>query len=110
MILQLVKDWWRGNLLGGMRSSRWPAVRKAFMAKNPLCAVCGTKGSLLKPNEAHHCIPYSVNPDLELDPKNLIVLCRDHHFFVGHLMNFKSFNRDVAADATIWRQKIKNRP
>jgi hypothetical protein len=30
--------------------------------------------------------------------------------FLGHLMDFKSWNPDVVEDAKVWREKIKNRP
>ncbi|KKR14757.1 MAG: hypothetical protein UT43_C0017G0028 [Parcubacteria group bacterium GW2011_GWC1_39_29] len=67
MIFQRLKDWWRGgNLFGARRSSKWPAVRKAFLAGHPNCEVCGGKGTFLKPNELHHCQPYHLRPDLEL--------------------------------------------
>jgi hypothetical protein len=29
-------------------------------------------------------IPFHVRPDLELDEWNLITLCREHHFRIGH--------------------------
>ncbi len=104
-------DWWRGNLFGGIsRSNQWPKVRKDFLILHDTCAVCGKKKSLLKPLEVHHCVPFSEDKSLELDMKNLITLCREHHLLVGHLMSFQSFNSNVRQDAGDWKFKIINRP
>ena len=105
-LLSLFED----RTFGAQRSSGWAQVRRAFIALHPKCAVCGTRGSLLKPNQVHHRLPFHLNPALELDEKNLITLCPPHHLFVGHLMNFKSYNKDVENDADYWREKITNRP
>jgi 5-methylcytosine-specific restriction protein A len=88
------------------RSKDWPRVRNAWIAEHPDCAVCGTK----KNCEVHHKIPFHLHPELELNPANLITLCRVHHEWWGHLGNWKSFNKDVVEDAKIWKDKIKNRP
>mgnify|MGYP001583866311 CR=1 FL=1 len=104
--LQWVIDTWRGIPLGARRSPKWEDVRNQFVKEHPNCEVCGTKKGL----NAHHKLPFYLNPLLELDPQNLIVLCRDHHFFFGHLMNWKSYNKDVSLDSTMWRAKIIQRP
>jgi 5-methylcytosine-specific restriction enzyme A len=82
------------------RSSKWPALRKAFLSANPTCAACGHTSDL----EVHHILPYHENPELELDPNNLITLCDrpgpdNHHLTVGHLGDFKSKNPNVREDA-----------
>jgi 5-methylcytosine-specific restriction endonuclease McrA len=64
----------------GPRSSRWPKVRAEFVRLNPVCAACGGGKEL----NVHHIEPFHRKPELELDPGNLITLCREHHFFVGH--------------------------
>ncbi len=66
--------------------------------------------------EAHHKLPFHLHPELELEDSNLIPLCEEKedgincHLAFGHLGNFKSFNKDVEADAGTWNEKIKNRP
>mgnify|MGYP001574838325 FL=1 len=95
---------------GAVRSSKWSEVRRAFITKFPLCAVCGKKGTLLSPNECHHQNPFHIHPELELLESNLITLCRVHHLWWGHLGNFKSFNKDVREDARIMNDKILHRP
>jgi 5-methylcytosine-specific restriction endonuclease McrA len=92
---------------GGVpRSPPWPAVRTAFLAVNPKCAVCGTTCDV----EAHHVQPFHLDPAMELDPNNLIALCRRDHLLFGHLGNWASFNRTVREDAAVWRRKIEQRP
>lgn len=88
------------------RSGQWPKVRKEHLLIEPGCAVCGKKDDV----EVHHVLPFHKEPALELDPDNLITLCRDHHFFVGHLLSWKSWNVDVRKDSKAWRKKIEERP
>ena len=104
-IIQFLKDKWRGNL-GGLRSPDWRVIRNSYLARNPYCEVCGTTKSL----NCHHCLPFHIRPDLELNYDNLITLCSDHHFLFGHLMNWKSFNPAVKQDTAFWQDKIKKRP
>lgn len=99
-----------GRTFGAARSPEWGEVRKEFLKEHPECAVCGRKASFLRPLNVHHKKPFNKFPEEELNKNNLITLCPDHHLFVGHLMNFKSFNVDVKTDAETWRLKIKNRP
>ena len=92
------------------RSPQWPSVEKAKLAATPFCACCGP-AKHDKGLQVHHVFPfhYAValgRPDLELDPRNLIVLCEtehddpevNHHLLLGHLGNFKSDNIHVAED------------
>jgi 5-methylcytosine-specific restriction enzyme A len=90
------------------RSGKWPRVRKEHLATHPRCEVCGEK----KDSEVHHIQAYRERPELELDPNNLITLCNrhGHHLLFGHLMDFRSVNRNVVRDATMWHNKIKARP
>ena|SRR5258708_1851176 len=96
--------------LGAARSNHWPTVRKHFIEKNPCCVVCGGTEKL----QVHHRHPFHLHPELELDEANLITLCeapgRNCHLVFGHLLNFRSFNPNVGADAAAWHDKIKSRP
>lgn len=106
-IIQNLKDKISGRVPPGtQRSDKWPEVEKAFLKDNPHCGVCKTDKDL----NVHHVRPFHLEPALELDPSNLITLCRDHHFLFGHLLDWKSFNVSVVADASSWDSKIKNRP
>lgn len=70
-------DW---NPSEGKRSSGWRQVRDRFVEKNPVCVACGSSVAL----NVHHVRPVSKFPKLELVESNLITLCRDHHFHLGH--------------------------
>lgn len=91
------------------RSPQWPAVRKAWLKTNPTCAACGSADNV----EVHHIEPFFLRPDLELTASNFISLCENGgncHLFVGHLKNFKSYNKTVKEDAAIILKRIKSRP
>ena len=80
------------------RSSRWDEVRDAFVFEHPSCAACGSTNKL----QVHHILPFHLHPDLELDPKNLIVLCMDVnecHLEIGHGGSFKYYNPQVVIHA-----------
>jgi 5-methylcytosine-specific restriction endonuclease McrA len=94
---------------GFTRSHKWKNVRKEFLTNHPTCAICGGKENL----QVHHIRPFHLFPDLELFESNLMTLCegsKNHHLEFGHLENFKSYNPSIKEDATVWYNKIKNRP
>jgi 5-methylcytosine-specific restriction protein A len=81
------------------RSPKWRKVRAEHIKNNPECAACGRKDGL----EVHHIVPYHINPDLELEPSNLITLCGKYcHFIFGHYMDWKSWNENVVRDSTLY--------
>jgi hypothetical protein len=91
------------------RSPEWPKVKRLFLKQHPDCAVCGVSTGAT----VHHKKPYWLFPSLELDPTNLITLCEyvaNHHLFIGHLMNYMSFNENVVEDSAIWNARISTRP
>ena len=89
------------------RSPKWTSIRKQHLKDNPTCAACGRDKKL----EVHHKIPVHINPESELDPSNLVTLCADPcHIIFGHLMNFKSYNKDVIEDCAVYLNKVKNKP
>ena len=80
-------------------------MRKAFL-EGKSCAACARVGDL----EAHHIVPYHMAPDHELDTDNLLALCRDCHFYVGHLRDWSSYNRWVVQDAALLLERFKTKP
>lgn len=82
------------------RSSKWPAVRDAYLKTHPKCAY---KGCNRVPLEVHHIKPYHLYPELELEPSNFITLCRDevanHHLYGGHDGDFRGSNPNIREDA-----------
>lgn len=87
------------------RSPHWPKVRAEYLAKHPTCEACGGKTDL----NVHHCLPYHLRHDLELEPRNLITLCRVHHEWIGHSGNWKAYNPHVREDAALMLKRIKER-
>ena len=75
-------------------------MRKEHLEKYPNCYACGGT----KKCQVHHIIPVSVDQSLELEPSNLVTLCRakkygvDCHLFFGHFGYFKIFNPTVIED------------
>ena len=69
-----------GMTYEGPRSSEWVQVRSDFVRKHPRCEACGSTANL----NVHHIEPFHQRPDLELVEDNLITLCREHHFRIGH--------------------------
>jgi 5-methylcytosine-specific restriction endonuclease McrA len=82
------------------RSSKWEKVRNDFIKLNPTCAACGTTEDL----NVHHIVPFHDDESKELDPTNLITLCRTHHFGVGHDSNWKKSNPNVKIDSEMIRR------
>lgn len=80
------------------RSPKWPALEHATLKKYPTCAACGGNTRL----QVHHCKPWHLYQELELDPGNLIVLCMstyECHLKIGHGDDFKAYNPNVVYDA-----------
>lgn len=84
------------------RSPHWPAVRRAHLKAYPNCAWCGTRRLV----DVHHITPFHIDRQLELDPANLITLCRwrRHHLKVGHLGDWTRWNEHVAEDCEAHNQ------
>lgn len=84
--------WPKKLLLLRENHTRWTALRKAHLKKEPECAACGRRGEL----EVHHIIPVAFDSDKQFDPNNLITLCATPcHFVFGHFFCYHCYNRDV---------------
>ena len=98
-----------GMTYEGPRSGKWVEVRFDFVRKHPRCEACGSMANL----NVHHVIPFHERPDLELDEGNLITLCREHHFRIGHDPDGKGprkpswleSNPNVRRDAAAWKSR-----
>lgn len=55
------------------------------------CSWCHRTNNLNR----HHIIPQSADISLKDVTNNIVVLCRDCHFVLGHRCNWKRFNPDV---------------
>jgi hypothetical protein len=89
------------------RSGHWPKVRADHLEREPRCAACGISDHL----EVHHVLPFHDDPARELDPDNLITLCKrpgcPGHFLFGHLGDYKHSNPHVRDDAKRYRQRLR---
>jgi hypothetical protein len=108
------------NIYGAERSGHWPTVMHHFLrgeryndktarwedfhdgVDRSCCRCCGSKENL----NVHHITPFHLDASKECDPDNLVTLCRDHHFVVGHLRNWKDSNPNVCADCDKMRAKL----
>ena len=78
---------WRGGIAVDNRRERWSvamvAWRKFIMERDDhTCQVCGQRGGNLN---ADHILPFSLHPDLRLDPDNGRTLCESCHRKFGAL-------------------------
>lgn len=93
-------SWFRKpDLFGADRSPQWRGVRQAHVNKNPYCFACSNIDDL----EVHHIVPFHVEPGLELEPRNLVTLCRQCHLRIGHRGNWRRVNKQVIYDCLIER-------
>jgi hypothetical protein len=89
------------------RSPKWGKVRKQFLKDNGnICACCSRTDNL----NVHHIIPVHIDPSLELERSNLIILCeKPCHIYVGHNGSWEAYNPHVREDVVFWNDRIKNR-
>ena len=98
-----------GMTYEGPRASEWVYIRNEFVRKHPRCEACGSMANL----NVHHVEPFHQRPDLELVEDNLITLCREHHFRIGHDPDGKGprkpswleSNPNVRLDAKNWSKR-----
>lgn len=90
------------------RSPKWPTVRDRYLREHPACEACGSRESL----NVHHVESFRLHPERELDPSNLVCLCRTHHLVLGHSCggltggdNWKCENQNVRADIAKFRKQ-----
>lgn len=88
------------GLFEGPRSGKWPAVRQRFIKAHPCCEACGSLQDL----NVHHIFSFHDHPELELDPDNLITLCRKHHFLMGHSNSWATTNKNCQKEVKAYRQ------
>lgn len=103
MIWSWIESFFKGlNVVGGARSGAWDRLRDTYL-QGKSCQACGGDNAL----EAHHILPFHSRPELELDPCNLIALCRRCHFVFGHLGCWQCHNPEVARDAAEYLSRVE---
>lgn len=98
------------------RSSKWPAVRSAYLTIHPDCEFCGCEG-IIDPVtkqftvDVHHVIPVSEDPEGETRLDNLVTLCNAPHggchLFFGHHHNFRTSNKYIRKDIEFMSERIE---
>jgi len=86
---------------GASWSGKWRKCKKEYYKTHvKICMCCNYE----KKTELHHIKPRHIYPELALLHTNLIVLCRDCHFHLGHRNNFRDYNPQIK-DITdfIWK-------
>jgi len=92
----IIREW----LKDFSRDGEWRPTRNQFIKKFDSCECCGSKTDL----NVHHVYPVRWYPYLELEPYNLITLCRKHHFDYGHFRNWQKWNPDVWEMAQLYKR------
>jgi hypothetical protein len=87
------------------RSACWRKTRAEALRRHPRCEACDRTKDL----EAHHVLSFHAHPDRECDIENVIVLCHDCHFALGHLFDYKASNPNVREDAAYLLHRVRNR-
>jgi cytochrome c553 len=92
------------SLPAAERSSKWPALRRAYLTANPTCAACGGPATVV-----HHVLPFHLYPKLELEWGNLMAFCGECHFVVGHRGNWRDYNPCAREDAAyrLWDRQAR---
>lgn len=75
----------------------WEECRNDFLVKHPKCEACGVDKHLA----VHHVKPIDNNTTLECDWSNLITLCAEDHFKLGHGADWSArvpIVRDLASE------------
>lgn len=111
-LAEIFRRFWRKlfdpGSLGAARANGWAVFRRIHI--KDFCEMCEIKGSLLKPLELHHIKRFVDNPELELDPNNVITVCRPCHLRYAHLGSFQSYCLEIKEEAERWAEKRRNRP
>jgi 5-methylcytosine-specific restriction endonuclease McrA len=94
------------TVFGAKRSSKWAKLRDSIVKEIGRCPVCNGIDFLT----VHHIIPFHLNPELELNRDNLVVLCENPkmncHFIFGHRRNWKDYNKNILEDIKVLRKII----
>lgn len=70
----------------------WQRCRRAFLKQvGKICVCCGS----IKHIQVHHILPRHIRPDLALVLTNLLALCRNCHFHIGHLNSYFTYNAEI---------------
>lgn len=69
----------RGSAHSRGYGAAWRRLRKAHLAREPLCRMCKAQGKITAANVVDHIKQHHGNPALLFDAANLQSLCKQHH-------------------------------
>lgn len=82
------------------------AVDRIWLHEHPACAACGRTADVI----VHRIVPSALKPNLDLEPRNFITLCRQPCELVfGCLLNHHCYNKDVVTLAEQYRRAVRTR-
>ncbi|GAH42600.1 unnamed protein product [marine sediment metagenome] len=83
--------------------------KRLYRNTHPICELCGLRHTFFgKKLDVHHRRPVHVDKSKACDQKNFVTLCRPHHFTVGHLGNFKDYNKAVMSTIKALKKVFNN--
>ncbi len=93
--------------LGLPRSPKWPEFRQTILKAQPWCSACGRTDAI----EVHHIQPFHIQPQMELQTTNVIVLCEGDvmhcHYMLGHRgWSWKDFDPNCVEFVGLVRQHL----
>lgn len=96
---------WVALETGFKRGEGWAEARRAHLKRQPFCIACRNHDlsmwesflRLFRRVVVHHIFPFHIcraldRGDLEYDPRNLVTLCRSHHWTLGHFSEWECYN------------------
>ena len=85
----------------GPTDSQITSAKNKYRKTHIRCELCNARSNISNgnKNDIHHRIPVHIDRSKAADQDNLITLCRRHHFYIGHMGNWKSHNSNL--DETI---------
>ena len=100
--------WFTDRTFGVARDPKFAKLSKDMIAEvGGLCQMGKHKPTLLNPLNSHHVLPFHTNKSEELNPKNLIVLCRFHHFAHGHFFSWRDSNPRIKEEAVAFNKTLQ---
>jgi len=112
LVIKTIQRWFgsAAQLMGAgpPRDPGWSKASKLFLRDHRDCVVCGGPATVV-----HHCKPFHLFPELEMDPDNWRSVCEGSvmncHLCIGHSGDFKAWNPQFDVDSAILLKRLKER-
>jgi len=80
------------------KTPRWGRMRKAQLARAPLCVMCARAGQVTQATVADHIKPHRGSRALFFDSANLQSLCKPHHDSAKQGDEVRGYSVEVGVD------------